>query len=170
MEIHYSKHHAWYTKKLNAAIEWTQYAEMNIEQILSRWESLPAAIRNNWGWFHNHSLFWESMKEWWSTLSTPFQKKLEEDFGSVEEFKTQFEAAATSRFGSGWAWLVQHNDQLKVISTPNQDSPLMQGMTPLLWLDVREHAYYLHYQNRRADYVNTFWNVVDRAVVEKRMK
>lgn len=169
MEIHYTKHHAGYTKKLNAAIEWTDYADKTIEEILSEGDSLPTAIRNNgWG-FHNHMLFWESMTPWGKAMSDTLSTKINEVFGSVEEFRTQFETAAKTRFGSGWAWLVANNWTLEVISTPNQDSPLMQGMIPLLGLDVWEHAYYLQYQNARPDYVSGFWGLVDWSVVERRI-
>jgi Fe-Mn family superoxide dismutase len=170
MEIHYTKHHAGYTKKLNVAIEWTSFEGQSIEDILSHgWSLSDAIINNGWG-FHNHTLFWESMIPWGKSLTHNFKLKLAEAFGSVEEFKTAFEDAAKSRFGSGWAWLVSENGTLKVISTPNQDSPLMQWMTPLLGLDVWEHAYYLQYQNRRPDYVEGFWSIVNWEVVESRMK
>ena len=169
MTIHHTKHHQWYTDKLNKAIEWTSYEGQTIEEILSEWTNLPDGIRNNgWG-YHNHILFWESMTPWGSEISSVFESKLTEAFGSVKEFKNAFEQSAGSRFGSGWARLVDDTGTLKVTSTANQDSPLMFGMTPLLWLDVWEHAYYLNYQNRRGEYVSKFWDVVNWEAVEKRI-
>lgn len=169
MEIHHSKHHAAYTNNLNAAIEGTEFAGKTIEEILAKAMNGAPAIRNNGGGFWNHSLFWELMSpngggEPTGALAGAIQR----DFGTFADFKAKFNAAATTRFGSGWAWLIKGNDgKLSVSSTPNQDNALMEPGTgtPILGLDVWEHAYYLHYQNRRPDYINAFWNVVNWAKV-----
>ena len=165
MEIHHGKHHAGYTKKLNAAIEGTDMASASIEDLLK--SPANGAIRNNGGGFYNHRLFWEVMSpNGGGTPSGALADAINAAFGSFEAFKEQFSAAAGSRFGSGWAWLIKKGDgSLAVTSTPNQDNPLMdvadeQG-TPLLGLDVWEHAYYLNYQNRRPDYVSAFFNVIN---------
>lgn len=165
MEIHHGKHHAGYTKKLNAAIEGTDMANSSIEDLLK--SPANGAIRNNGGGFYNHRLFWEVMSpNGGGTPSGALADAITAAFGSFEGFKEQFSAAAGSRFGSGWAWLIKKGDgSLAVTSTPNQDNPLMdvadeQG-TPLLGLDVWEHAYYLNYQNRRPDYVSAFFNVIN---------
>ncbi|MFT6165771.1 MAG: Fe-Mn family superoxide dismutase [Vicingaceae bacterium] len=164
MEIHYSKHHAGYTSKLNAAIEGTSDEEKSIENILSA-GNLSAAVRNNGGGFYNHSLFWDIMSpNGGGAPSGELSEKINEAFGSFEEFKTKFSNAAATQFGSGWAWLCYKDGKLEICSTPNQDNPIMQegcGGTPILGIDVWEHAYYLNYQNRRPDYINAFFNVVD---------
>ncbi|MDB4061427.1 superoxide dismutase [Vicingaceae bacterium] len=164
MEIHYSKHHAGYTSKLNAAIEGTSDEEKSIEDIISV-GNLSAAVRNNGGGFYNHSLFWDIMSPNGGGAPTgELAEKINEAFGSFEEFKTNFSNAAATQFGSGWAWLCYKDGKLEVCSTPNQDNPIMQdgcGGTPILGIDVWEHAYYLNYQNRRPDYINAFFNVVD---------
>jgi len=164
MEIHYSKHHAGYTSKLNAAIEGTSDEGKSIEDIISA-GNLSAAVRNNGGGFYNHSLFWDIMSpNGGGTPTGELAEKINEAFGSFEEFKTEFSNAAATQFGSGWAWLCYKNGKLEVCSTPNQDNPIMQegcGGTPILGIDVWEHAYYLNYQNRRPDYINAFFNVVD---------
>ena len=162
MEIHHDKHHAGYTNKLNAAIEGTDMADMGIADILAKGDGLPTAVRNNGGGFHNHSLFWEVMSpDGGGNPSGELASAIDEAFGSFENFKDEFAKAAAGRFGSGWAWLVVDGGKLKVTSTPNQDSPVMEGKTPILGLDVWEHAYYLNYQNRRPDYISAFWNVVN---------
>ena len=164
MEIHHSKHHAGYTSKLNAAIEGTSDEGKSIEEILSS-GNLSAAVRNNGGGFYNHTLFWDIMSPNGGGAPTgELADKINEAFGSFEEFKTTFSNAAATQFGSGWAWLCVTNGKLEVCSTPNQDNPLMDvgcGGTPILGIDVWEHAYYLNYQNRRPDYIEAFFNVVD---------
>jgi Fe-Mn family superoxide dismutase len=167
MEIHHGKHHAGYTNKLNAAIENTRVDGMSIEFLIRRPKS--AAIRNNGGGYYNHKLFWEVMSpDGGGEPSGALAEAINSAFGSFEAFKDAFSAAAGSRFGSGWAWLVKNDDgSLKVTSTPNQDNPIMDVVpedergTPILGLDVWEHAYYLNYQNRRPDYVNAFFNVIN---------
>ena len=164
MEIHHDKHHAGYTSKLNAAIEGTDMASMAIEDILRKGaDALPTAVRNNGGGYANHALFWETMSpNGGGKPSGDLAAAIDSAFGSFDAFKEEFAGAATGQFGSGWGWLVVKPDgSLAVYGTPNQDSPYMQGDTPILGVDVWEHAYYLHYQNRRADYVDAFWNVVD---------
>lgn len=175
MEIHYTKHHNTYVTNLNKAIEGTEYADKSIEELVKGWAELPediqTAVRNNGGGHYNHTLFWEELvapsqaKE----LPADLEAKLVEAFGSVDEFKEKFAVAAASRFGSGWAWLVSNNGKLEVVSTPNQDNPLTDGLVPLLGLDVWEHAYYLNYQNRRPDYIKAFWDVVNWEVVAERL-
>ncbi len=164
MEIHHSKHHAGYTSKLNAAIEGTSDEGKSIEEILSS-GNLSAAVRNNGGGFYNHTLFWDIMSPNGGGAPTgELADKINEAFGSFEEFKTTFSNAAATQFGSGWAWLCVTDGKLEVCSTPNQDNPLMGagcGGTPILGIDVWEHAYYLNYQNRRPDYIEAFFNVVD---------
>lgn len=174
MEIHHSKHHAGYTNKLNAALEGlTDLHEKSAEALLASIDSLPAeirtAVRNNGGGYLNHSLFWEILTPGGAPApSGDLAAAIDEACGSFDAFKDQFSADAGSRFGSGWAWLAISNDgSLKVYSTANQDSPLMEGLTPILGLDVWEHAYYLNYQNRRPDYVAAFWNLVNWDAVER---
>lgn len=167
MEIHYTKHHQGYTDKLNAAIENTELADKNIEDILSG--EMSPAVRNNGGGFYNHNLFWSVLSP--DSTGKPegeIAEKINEAFGSFEKFQEEFSAAAGSRFGSGWTWLIKKADgTLKITSTPNQDNPLMSVVpndekgTPILGLDVWEHAYYLNYQNKRPDYVSAFWNIVN---------
>ncbi len=166
MEIHHTKHHQGYTTKVNAALEGTEFEGKHIGQVLSNIDALPAdkkqAVINNGGGFANHSLFWEILSpNGGGTPTGDLGDAINSTFGSFDAFKEQFSAAAATRFGSGWAWLVVDGGALKVISTANQDSPIMDGMKPILGLDVWEHAYYLNYQNRRPDYVTAFWNVVN---------
>jgi Fe-Mn family superoxide dismutase len=168
MEIHHGKHHAGYTNKLNAALEGhSEFHGVSAEGLLRGISSLPDAIRgavqNNGGGFYNHALFWDVMTPGGaSEPSGDLLAAIERDLGSLDDFRAAFNAAAGSRFGSGWAWLaVDAFGQLEVMSTANQDNPLMVGKTPILGLDVWEHAYYLNYQNRRPDYVSAFWNVVN---------
>ena len=175
MEIHHDKHHAGYTNKLNAALEGhADLASMSIEELLGKIKSVPdgirTAVQNNGGGYANHSLFWTVMSpNGGGTPSGDLGSAINSTFGSFDEFKSTFSGAAGSRFGSGWAWLVvDGSGNLKVYSTANQDSPYMQGDTPILGLDVWEHAYYLNYQNRRPDYVAAFWNVVDWDAVAAR--
>ena len=168
MQIHHGKHHQGYTNKLNAALEGHDDLQgKSIEDILRDIDAVPEAIRgavrNNGGGYANHSLFWSVMApEGGGEPSGDLAGAINDAFGSFDAFKTQFAAAAGGRFGSGWAWLAVDGDgNLKVYSTANQDSPYMQGHTPILGLDVWEHAYYLNYQNRRPDYVSAFWNIVN---------
>jgi len=172
MEIHHSKHHAGYTSKLNAAIEGTSDEGKSIKELLSV-GNLSAAVRNNGGGFYNHSLFWDIMSpNGGGNPSGDLAEKINEAFGSFEAFKTKFSTAAATQFGSGWAWLCYKDGKLDVCSTPNQDNPLMDegcGGTPILGIDVWEHAYYLNYQNRRPDYITAFFNVVDWKRVAEHM-
>lgn len=175
MNIHHTRHHNTYITNLNAALEGKEVSATTIEELISNLDALPEAIRtavrNNGGGHANHSLFW--------TLLTPegtgapvgeVAEAINAKFGSFDEFKAAFTQAALTRFGSGWAWLVVNNGELEVTSTPNQDSPLMEGKTPILGLDVWEHAYYLNFQNKRPDYVGAFWNVVNWTKVEELYK
>lgn len=166
MEIHHDRHHAAYTNNLNAAIKDTPTEKLTIESILHDISKYPAAVRNNGGGYFNHNLFWTLMKKnGGGTPTGDLMKAIEKSFGSFDKMKEDFNKAAVSRFGSGWAWLVYHEGGLVITSTPNQDCPLMDIAdvkgTPVLGLDVWEHAYYLKYQNKRPDYVNNFWNVVN---------
>jgi len=168
MEIHHSKHHQAYTTNLNAAIEGTELAGKSIEEILKVCKETPA-VRNNGGGFWNHNLFWEVMSPNGGGLPTgDLAKAIDEAFSSFEAFKAEFAKAGATRFGSGWAWLCVTNGKLEVCSTANQDNPLMGeecAGTPILAMDVWEHAYYLNYQNRRPDYINAFFNVINWEVV-----
>jgi Fe-Mn family superoxide dismutase len=168
MEIHHGKHHAAYTNNLNAALEGhPALQERTIEELLRGFDALPSdvqtAVRNNGGGYANHNLFWEVMSpQGGGQPSGELATAIDEAFGSFDTFQASFSDAAAKRFGSGWAWLVVDGDgALQVYSTANQDSPFMSGHTPILGLDVWEHAYYLNYQNRRPDYVKAFWNVID---------
>ena len=166
MGIHHGKHHAGYTNKLNAAIEGTELAGRTIEDILAGLDSVPedirTALRNNGGGYANHSLFWQIMSpDGGGEPTGELAAAIESAFESFGEFKAAFSAAAGGVFGSGWAWLVTEGGALSVTSTPNQDTPLMEGRTPILGIDVWEHAYYLHYQNRRADYIQAWFKVVN---------
>ena len=166
MEIHHDKHHAAYVTNLNAALEGTEWSDRPIEAVLANLEILPeekrAAVRNNGGGHANHTLFWEIMgPNGGGEPSGDLASAIDGTFGSLDELKTQVNDAGVKRFGSGWSWLVWDGTGLAVLSTPNQDSPIMEGKTPLLGIDVWEHAYYLNYQNRRPDYLAAWWNVVD---------
>ena len=170
MEIHHSKHHAGYTNNLNNAISGTEFENKSIEDILKS-QNLPDAIRNNGGGYYNHCLFWNILSPNPKKSSDQFIALIEKTFGSCDEMKKHFAKAAATRFGSGWAWLCAENGELSICSTPNQDNPLMIGGcggTPILALDVWEHAYYLNYQNRRPDYIQAFWNIVNWSEVEAR--
>lgn len=175
MEIHHSKHHNTYVTNLNAAVEGTEFAEKDINDLIANLDALPAdkqtAVRNNGGGHANHTLFWEVIAPGGS--NTPVgevAKAIDAKFGSFDAFKEEFAKAATTRFGSGWAWLIVDGDSVAVTSTPNQDSPVMEGKKTILGLDVWEHAYYLNYQNRRPDYIGAFWNVVNWDVVEAKFQ
>ena len=170
MQIHHGKHHAGYTAKLNAAITETDLENKSIEEILTSLDMNNSAVRNNGGGYYNHCLFWEVMSpNGGGSPEGSLSIAIDKSFGSFDEFKSRFSAAAGTRFGSGWAWLCVDSDgSLEVCSTANQDNPLMPGecgKTPILGLDVWEHAYYLNYQNRRPDYVEAFFNVIDWSVV-----
>lgn len=166
MEIHHGKHHAGYTAKLNGAISGTDLEKKSIEEILKNLDLSNGAVRNNGGGFYNHSLFWQILSPNGGGAPTgELSEAISDAFGSFDAFKEQFSQAAATQFGSGWAWLCVHKGgKLEVCSTPNQDNPLMPngcGGTPILGLDVWEHAYYLNYQNRRPDYINAFFNVIN---------
>ena len=173
LEIHHGKHHNGYNGKLNAAIEGTVLEGKSIEEILGNLDMSNAAIRNNGGGYYNHCLFWEIMGPDAGEMSSELSDAIKAAFGSFDAFKDAFSKAAATQFGSGWAWLCVHSDgKLEVCSTPNQDNPLMKdvscGGTPILGLDVWEHAYYLNYQNRRPDYIEAFFKVVNWSEVSKR--
>ena len=174
MQIHHGKHHAGYTSKLNAAVEGTDLEGKSIEDLLSNLDLSNSAVRNNGGGYYNHCLFWEIMSpNGGGSPSGNLLHAIEKAFGSFDEFKAEFSKAAATRFGSGWAWLCAHSDgSLEICSTANQDNPIMNGIgcggSPILGLDVWEHAYYLNYQNRRPDYINGFFNVIDWAKVEEK--
>lgn len=176
MEIHHTKHHQTYVNNLNAALEGhADLAAKSIEDLVANLKDLPesiqTAVRNNGGGHFNHSFFWESLQAPSAKAAIPasLKSRLEADFGSVEAFKEAFAKAAATRFGSGWAWLVDRDGHLEVLSTANQDTPLELGLKPLLGLDVWEHAYYLHYQNRRPDYIQAFFSVVNWDKVASRL-
>ena len=175
MEIHHTKHHGGYVSKLNAAIEGTELADKSIEEILKNVSKHSTAVRNNGGGHYNHSLFWTIMKkDGGGNPSGDLANAINSSFGSFDQFKKQFSDAAGARFGSGWAWLISSNGKLEITSTPNQDNPLMDVAekkgTPILGLDVWEHAYYLKYQNRRPEYIGNWWNVVNWDAVAERYK
>lgn len=175
MEIHYSKHHKAYYTNFLAAIKETPAANLDIVSLFAEISKQPVAVRNNGGGYYNHMLFWENLSPTKTAPSAKLKAAIEKDFGSMEKFKEEFSGAAKKQFGSGWAWLVLGKDgKLFVSSTPNQDNPLMDVAekkgTPLLCIDVWEHAYYLKYQNLRAEYVDNFWNVVNWDMVGKRFE
>ncbi len=175
MEIHHTKHHQGYTDKLNDAVKGSSLEGKTIEQILQNVKGQSAAVRNNGGGYYNHNLYWKILAP--GGASNPggeLSDALKESFGSVEKFRDAFVQAGLTQFGSGWAWLVLQNNKLVVSSTPNQDNPLMdvadvQGK-PILGVDVWEHAYYLNYQNKRADYLNAFWSLINWDEVTRRFK
>ena len=177
MEVHYSKHHAAYTNKLNAALENNpEFFEKNIVEILSDLESVPApirtAVRNNGGGYYHHNIWWEQFSpNKGGEPNGDLAQAINSYFGNFSEFKNTLKNAALTVFGSGWAWLVKDSDgKLSIIGTPNQDSPASMGLEPLLGIDVWEHSYYLKYQNRRDEYIENFWHVVDWDVIAKRYK
>lgn len=167
MNIHHTKHHNTYITNLNAAIEGNEELQSkSIEELVANLDAVPEAIRtavrNNGGGHANHSLFWTILSpNGGGTPTGELADAIAAKFGSLDAFKEEFAKAATTRFGSGWAWLVVNNGELEITSTPNQDSPLTEGKTPVLGLDVWEHAYYLNYQNRRPEYIGSFWNIVN---------
>lgn len=174
MEIHHTKHHKAYYDKFTAALNESEFKDMQIEEIFRNISKAPAVIRNNGGGYYNHNLFWEIMSPNGGGNPTGrLAEEINKAFGSFEQFKIKFNDAAANRFGSGWAWLcVSEDGNLSVCSTPNQDNPLMDVVeckgTPIMGLDVWEHAYYLKYQNRRPDYINAFWSVLDWSKVNAR--
>lgn len=176
MRFHHDKHHATYVANLNKALEaHPELFERSVEFLIAHLNHLPEdikdAVRNNGGGTYNHTLFWEMMApEGQTAFAGPVADKIKETFGSYEEFKKQFAAAAAGRFGSGWAWLVADGDKLEILSTANQDNPLTEGKRPLLCLDVWEHAYYLKYQNRRVDYINEWFRIINWDFVNEQYK
>jgi Fe-Mn family superoxide dismutase len=173
MRVHHDKHHQAYVDKANGALEGTEWDGKPIEEVLKDLSSLPAdkrtVVRNNGGGHYNHSLFWELMGPGkGGAPSGPLAEAIDSTFGSFDDFKAKFKEAGVNQFGSGWAWLVHDGSGLQVVSTPNQDNPISEGSTPLLGVDVWEHAYYLKYQNKRPDYLDAFWNVVDWDKVAER--
>ena len=175
MEIHHDKHHGAYVTNLNAALEGTEWIDRPIDTVLANLEIIPedkrTAVRNNGGGHANHTLFWEIMgPDGGGEPSGDLAAAIADTFGSFADLQSQVNDAGVKRFGSGWSWLVWDGTGLAVLSTPNQDSPVMEGKTPLLGVDVWEHAYYLNYQNRRPDYLAAWWNVVNWDAVNKRFK
>jgi len=173
MRVHHDKHHQAYVDKANAALEGTEWADKPVEEVLQNLSSLPqdkqGPVRNNAGGHANHTFFWETMKPGGGgEPSGPLADAINETFGSLDDLKKQVNDAGVARFGSGWTWLVHDGSGLKVVSTPNQDSPVSDGQTPLLGIDVWEHAYYLKYQNKRPDYLEAWFNTVNWDFVNKR--
>jgi Fe-Mn family superoxide dismutase len=173
MEIHHDKHHGTYVTNLNNALEGSALGDLPIEELLKQLDQVPedkrTAVRNNGGGHYNHSLFWTSLSA--SGGGAPggeLGDAIASAFGSFSDFQSKLKAAGLGRFGSGWAWLIKDGSDLAIVSTPNQDNPISDGKTPLVGVDVWEHAYYLRYQNRRADYLDAWWNVVDWSEVAKR--
>ena len=175
MEIHHSKHHNGYVTKLNKAVEGTELADKTIEDLIAHLDQVPndiqTAVRNNGGGHLNHQLFWEALQPPTEDNQPQgdLKDKIEASFGSFADFKEAFSEAAAGQFGSGWAWLAEKDGQLKVIGTPNQDNPISDGWNPLLGIDVWEHAYYLNYQNRRPDYIEAFWTIINWDKVSERL-
>jgi superoxide dismutase, Fe-Mn family len=166
MRVHHDKHHQAYVTNVNNALEGTELAGSPIEEVLKNLDNVPedkrTAVRNNGGGHYNHSLFWEWLSpDGGGEPDGALREAIDSAFGSFDDFKAKFKAAGVGQFGSGWAWLVREDSGLAVVSTPNQDNPISQGKTPLLGVDVWEHAYYLQYQNRRPDYIDAWWNVVN---------
>jgi Fe-Mn family superoxide dismutase len=166
MRVHHDKHHQAYVDKANAALEGTEWADRDVEDVLKSLDSLPAEkqgpVRNNGGGHYNHSLFWQMLSpDGGGAPSGDLGAAIDAAFGSFDDFKAKFKEAGIGQFGSGWAWLVKDGDGVAIVKTPNQDSPISDGKTPLLGCDVWEHAYYLKYQNKRPEYLDAFWNVVN---------
>jgi superoxide dismutase, Fe-Mn family len=173
MRVHHDKHHQAYVDKANAALEGTEFADTDVAEVLQNLSSLPgdkkAAVRNNGGGHYNHSLFWQMMSpDGGGEPEGDLAGAIDDAFGGFDDFKSQFKDAGVNQFGSGWSWLVHDGSGLAVVSTANQDSPISDGQTPLLGCDVWEHAYYLKYQNRRPDYIDAWWNVVNWDFVAQR--
>jgi superoxide dismutase, Fe-Mn family len=174
MQIHHDKHHQAYVDKVNAALEGTDFADKPIEEVIANLSQVPedkrTAVRNNGGGHLNHTLFWESMSpDGGGEPDGDLAAAIDEAFGSFDDFKAKMKDAGVGQFGSGWAWLVHDGSGLAVVSTANQDNPITDGKTPLLGVDVWEHAYYLKYQNKRPDYIDAWWNTVDWAKVAERL-
>lgn len=166
MEIHHDKHHNAYVTNLNAAVEGTEFADMDINELVANLDKVPedkrTAVRNNGGGHANHAFFWDLLAPGGASAPTgDLAKAIDAKFGSFDEFKAEFEKAGAGRFGSGWVWLVKDGDGVAIESTPNQDTPVMEGKVPVIGVDVWEHAYYLNYQNRRPDYLKAIWNVIN---------
>jgi superoxide dismutase, Fe-Mn family len=173
MEVHHDKHHQAYVDKANAALEGTEWADKPVEEVLQSLGSLPsdkqAAVRNNGGGHYNHTLFWVSMSPTGGGAPEgALAQAIESAFGSFDDFKSKLKETGVNQFGSGWSWLVHDGSGLAIVGTPNQDNPISAGKSPLLGVDVWEHAYYLKYQNRRPDYIDAWWNVVDWSTVAER--
>jgi superoxide dismutase, Fe-Mn family len=173
MQIHHDKHHQAYVDKVNAALEGTDWADRSIEDVLTSLDQIPDdkrnAVRNNGGGHYNHTLFWESMSpDGGGSPEGDLGAAIDEAFGSFADFRAKLKDAGVNQFGSGWAWLVLDGGALAVVSTANQDNPISDGKTPLVGVDVWEHAYYLKYQNRRPDYIDAWWNTVDWGRVAER--
>jgi superoxide dismutase, Fe-Mn family len=173
MRIHHDKHHQAYVDKANAALEGTEWADLDAAEVLTKLDDLPddkqKAVRNNAGGHYNHSLFWTSMKaDGGGDPSGDLGEAISDAFGSYDDFKAKLKEAGINQFGSGWAWLVHDGSGLAIVSTPNQDNPVSQGQTPLLGVDVWEHAYYLKYQNKRPDYLDAWFNTIDWDTVAER--
>ena len=173
MRVHHDKHHQAYVDKANGALEGTEWADADVEDVLKSLDNLPAdkqgPVRNNGGGHYNHSLFWQMLSpDGGGAPSGDLAAAIDAAFGSFEDFKAKFKEAGIGQFGSGWAWLVKDGDGVAIVKTPNQDSPISDGKTPLLGCDVWEHAYYLKYQNKRPDYIDAFWNVVNWDYVAER--
>jgi superoxide dismutase, Fe-Mn family len=174
MRVHHDKHHQAYVDKANAALEGTEWADRDVEDVLRNLSALPGEVqgpvRNNAGGHYNHTLFWQMLgPDGGGEPGGDLGSAIADTFGSFDSFKDQFKEAGIARFGSGWAWLVKDDSGLAIVSTPNQDSPISDGSVPLLGCDVWEHAYYLKYQNRRPDYIDAFWNVVNWDYVSQRL-
>ncbi|MFP3859667.1 MAG: superoxide dismutase [Bacteroidales bacterium] len=177
MELHHDKHHAGYTNKLNNAIKGTELENKTIEELMSNVSNYPVAVRNHGGGYYNHNIYWEIMSpDGGGEPTAPLAEAINQTFGSFDKFKDEFSKAAAGRFGSGWAWLyLDENNKLAIGSTPNQDNPIMdiseyKAKKILMGIDVWEHAYYLKYRNKRADYIDAFWNVVNWKAVKKRFR
>ena len=175
MRLHHDKHHQAYVDKVNGALEGTEHADAPIADVLRNLEAIPqdkrTVVRNNGGGHYNHSLFWEWMSpDGGGEPDGDLRAAIDDAFGSFDDFKAKMKDAGVNQFGSGWAWLVHDGSGLAVVSTPNQDSPISDGKTPLVGVDVWEHAYYLKYQNKRPDYIAAWWNVVNWPEVQKRFE
>jgi Fe-Mn family superoxide dismutase len=173
MRVHHDKHHQAYVDKANAALDGTDWDGKSVEEVIANLSQLPddirTAVRNNGGGHLNHTLFWESMSpDGGGEPGGELAEAISQAFGSFDEFKSKLKEAGVNQFGSGWAWLVRDDSGLAVVSTPNQDNPVTDGKTPLLGVDVWEHAYYLKYQNRRPDYIDAWWNTVDWGKIAER--